>query len=64
MVRQEEELPDDVLRIIKKRYGRKGSVCSGNPDIKWRLLHGRLASATEAGSLLSQALSLFHVSSC
>ncbi|RVX20290.1 Increased DNA methylation 1 [Vitis vinifera] len=60
VVRREEELPDDVLRIIKKRYGRKGSVCSGNPDIKWRLLHGRRASATEAGSLLSQALSLFH----
>ena len=64
VVHGEEKLPDDLLRIIKRRYGRKGLACSENHEIKWRLLHGRSASAAEARSLLSQALSLLHVSSC
>lgn len=63
VVHGEEELPHNVLTTIKEKYGRNGSACSKDPDIKWRLICGRRASSIEAGSLLSQALSIFHVSS-
>ncbi|RVX20011.1 Increased DNA methylation 1 [Vitis vinifera] len=36
------------------------SLQNKDPDIKWRLICGRRASSIEAGSLLSQALSIFH----
>ncbi|KAL6341881.1 hypothetical protein AAG906_038126 [Vitis piasezkii] len=60
VVHGEEELPHNVLTTIKEKYGRNGSACSKDPDIKWRLICGRRASSIEAGSLLSQALSIFH----
>lgn len=62
VVQGEEELRPDVLSAMKEKYGRNGSSCSKDLDIKWRLLCGRKASSREAGSLLSQALSIFHVS--
>ncbi|KAK9279234.1 hypothetical protein L1049_012912 [Liquidambar formosana] len=59
VIHGEEELPESLLTVIKKKHEEKGLESSANLDIRWRLLSGKVAS-DETRMLLSKAVAIFH----
>lgn len=57
-----ERLPDSLLDVVKTKQEEKGLEFMNDIDIRWRLLNGKIASP-ETRPLLSEAVSIFHVSS-
>jgi len=58
---ESQPLQDVHADIIKEKHGEKGVKKDGNNDIRWRLLSGK-SSPAEAKLLLSEAVTIFHVS--
>lgn len=52
-----EKLPGSLLNDIKRKY----EETEANLNVQWRLLSGKVASS-ETRTLLSKAVSIFHVS--
>ncbi|KAA8544144.1 hypothetical protein F0562_022220 [Nyssa sinensis] len=59
VVNGEENLPDSLLNVLKKKHEELGSESGANFDIRWRLLSGKMAS-DETRVLLSKAVAIFH----
>ncbi|KAA8550295.1 hypothetical protein F0562_001979 [Nyssa sinensis] len=55
----EENLPDSLVNVIKKKHQETSSESNANLDIRWRLLSGKMAS-DETRVLLSKAVAIFH----
>ncbi|KAL9247563.1 hypothetical protein vseg_020981 [Gypsophila vaccaria] len=55
----DQRLPDDLALVIKKKLA-DVDFNGDDPDIRWRVLHGRKSSLEENLPLLSKAVSVFH----
>lgn len=62
LVQEAEKLPEFHLNAIKKYAGNSLETVS-DIDVRWRLLSGK-AATPETRLLLSQAVAIFHVSTC
>lgn len=57
-----EKLPESVLGAVRKKIEDKGSGSMNSLEIRWRVLNWKMSSSDETRSLLSKAVSIFHVS--
>lgn len=62
VARGEEDLPNPLLNLIKKKYNNKGLEFGSDVHIKWRLLNWKVGESEEARQLLSKVVAIFHVS--
>lgn len=62
MVLGGEKLPESVLVSVRKKIDDKGPGSINNLEIRWRVLNWKMSSSDETRSLLSKAVSIFHVS--
>ncbi|KAJ1397768.1 Zinc finger, PHD-type [Sesbania bispinosa] len=60
VARGEENLPDSLLSLIKKKHEEKGLESEAGLDIKWRILNWNLDASDKNRSLLSKAVAIFH----
>lgn len=58
----ENNLPDSIQSLIKKKHEEKGLDTGVALEIKWRVLNWKLDASDETRQLLSKAVSIFHVS--
>ncbi|EOA26504.1 hypothetical protein CARUB_v10022553mg [Capsella rubella] len=59
----EEKLSNNILNLIRKKEKRNEGVSSDDnstPDIRWRVLSGKLASSDDTKILLAKAVSILH----
>lgn len=57
-----EKLPESILVSVQKKIEDKGSASITNLKIRWRVLNWKMSPSDETRSLLSKAVSIFHVS--
>lgn len=57
-----EKLPESILVSVRKKIDDKGPGSINNLEIRWRVLNWKMSSSDETRSLLSKAVSIFHVS--
>lgn len=62
VVSGEEELPDTPLNVLTKKQNEEGPHFGAQPEIKWRVLNGKMASSEDTELLLSTAITIFQVS--
>jgi len=62
VARGEENLPNPLLSLIKKKYNNKGLEFGSDIRIKWRLLNWKVGESEETRQLLSKVVAIFHVS--
>ncbi|KAK7341920.1 hypothetical protein VNO80_24861 [Phaseolus coccineus] len=60
VARGEENLPNPLLSLIKKKYNDKGLEFGLDIDIKWRLLNWKVGKSEETRQLLSKVVAIFH----
>ncbi|XP_061371540.1 uncharacterized protein LOC133314115 [Gastrolobium bilobum] len=60
VARGEENLPDSLLSLIKRKHDEKCLEAGSDLDIKWRVLNWRSFSSDETRQLLSKAVAIFH----
>ncbi|XP_019083615.1 PREDICTED: uncharacterized protein LOC104703609 isoform X2 [Camelina sativa] len=63
LVRGEEKLSNNILNFIKKKEKLNEEGCSDDntvPDIRWRVLSGKLISSDDTKVLLAKAVSILH----
>ncbi|XP_027348247.1 uncharacterized protein LOC113859749 [Abrus precatorius] len=60
VARGEENLPDSLRSLIRKKFEEQGLETSVGLDIKWRVLNWKLVASHEARQLLSKAVAIFH----
>jgi hypothetical protein len=65
IVRGEEKLSNNILNFLRKKEQPNEENCPDyktTPDIRWRVLSGKLTSSDDTKILLAKALSILHVS--
>ncbi|CAL9234603.1 unnamed protein product [Arabidopsis halleri] len=63
IVRGEEKLSNNILNFIRKKEQPNEESCPDDnttPDIRWRVLSGKLTSSDETKILLAKAVSILH----
>ncbi|BAT90492.1 hypothetical protein VIGAN_06174600 [Vigna angularis var. angularis] len=60
VARGEENLPNPLLNLIKKKYNNKGLEFGSDIHIKWRLLNWKVGESEETRQLLSKVVAIFH----
>lgn len=58
----EENIPDSLLSLIKRKHEEKGLETGAGLDIKWRVLSWKLIASDKTRQLLSKAVAILHVS--
>lgn len=62
MVLGGEKLPESILVSVQKKIEDQGLASINDLEIRWRVLNWKMLSSDETRSLLSKAVSIFHVS--
>ncbi|XP_020215166.1 uncharacterized protein LOC109799085 isoform X2 [Cajanus cajan] len=60
VARGEENIPNSLLSVIKKKYDDKGLKNGDDLDIKWRVLNWKLDESDENEEMLSKVVDIFH----
>ncbi|CAI0398054.1 unnamed protein product [Linum tenue] len=60
VARGEEKLTGSCLDVVKQKHQVDGVNNEERVDLKWRLLNERVDSSADSGSLLSDAVTIFH----
>ncbi|KAL1361483.1 hypothetical protein AAHE18_03G007000 [Arachis hypogaea] len=57
---EEENLPDSLLSLIKRKHEEKGLETRADLDVKWKVLNWNLIASDKTRKLLSEAVAILH----